>query len=72
MNEPSGSTLDFYSKLIVISSGYAKDIYWHQYKEQFAVIKGVDKTGKFVEFVTEKKGFFGKSEYMIEYSDLSG
>lgn len=48
MNEHSRSSLDFHSKLAVISSGYAKDIYWHQYKEQFAAIKGVDKTGKFV------------------------
>jgi hypothetical protein len=28
---------------------------------RFGVIKGFDKTGKMVEYVTEKKGFFGKS-----------
>lgn len=25
------------------------------------IIKGFDKAGKMVEFITEKKGFFGKS-----------
>jgi hypothetical protein len=34
LNESASTNLDFYSKLTVISSGYAMDIVWHQFKEQ--------------------------------------
>ena len=33
---------------------------WHQYKQQFAVIKGFDKKGIFVEYVPDKKGRHAK------------
>jgi len=64
------STLDFYSKLIKIDGGHARDVVWHQYKQQYrciyirlGAIKGEDKNGKIVEYITEKKGFMGRGEY---------
>ena len=34
INEEGTGVIDFYSKLVLAASGYAKDIVWHQFKEQ--------------------------------------
>lgn len=52
--------IDFYSDLKLIGSGYCRDIVWHQFKNQFAIIAGFDDKDQMVEYkvTKEKKGFF--------------
>lgn len=59
LDDSYNKRIDFYSKLRLMGSGYCRDIVWHQYKNQFAVICGFDKD-RLVEYkvTKEKKGIF--------------
>lgn len=52
--------IDFYYKFRQLGSGYCREIAWHQYKNQFAIIAGLDDHNKFIEVKVskEKKGIF--------------
>ena len=60
MDESLTKTIDFYSELRLLGQGYCRDISWHQFKNQFAVVSGFDDKDKLVEYkaAKDKKGFF--------------
>lgn len=61
--------IDFYSKFELIASGYARDVVYHQFKKQFAVVAGFDDKDRPVEYRIGggKKGLF--SAYVLPYSE---
>ena len=42
--------IDFYSQLRLLGQGFCRDICWHQFKNQFAVICGYDAKDVLVEY----------------------
>ena len=40
--------IDFFSKFYLVTTGYCRDIVYHQYKNQFAAIVGFDDKDKIV------------------------